>query len=1121
MKTKKQLIDFEHKGNEKHSFKLRPTLLSLCMLTFIGGYSQTGQVNLNLKNATVKELFREIEKQTSYRFSYRDIEINNKGGITISGQGKELKEVLTNELAKQQLSYTVSGNKIIVSPVKKEATSTKDKKVTGKVIDAKGEPVIGATIMEKGTTNGTITDFDGNFTLNVSDNSMLEVSYVGYQAQSIKSIFGKNLAITLKEDTELLDEVVVVGYGTQKRASVTGAVATVSSKDLTVAPVANTTNALAGRLPGLITKQQSGLPGSDGSSLSIRGFDAPLVIVDGVETNFNNIDPNEIESISVLKDASAAIYGSRAGNGVILVTTKRGQSGKPTITLNSSITFQNPMQLMKMASAGQYTEMVREAHIQSGQPESTSRFSQEQIDKYYAGDDPDYPSTDWFDYLIRDLTPMQQHNLSLRGGNDRIKYYGFFGYLDQESMIKRGGGNYVRYNIRSNIDAKILDNLNMSVDISNIIENRRFPWRDSEGANSVWQDIWNTEPIYPAELPDKDKISFANGGGTGGAHVTSNRDLSGTRDTDNNTFRMALSLKWDVKQLPGLSVKGNFILDQWRQDYKMFQYLPDMYTYNNALDVYTKVESSIETKLEQSASKGRNLTGQVSLNYDRTFAEEHKVSAMALWEIIDYYNDWFSGARTGFATNSIPYLFAGSLNNQIADGRASEMGRESFIGRLRYSYKERYLFEGTLRYDGSAKFAKDSRWGLFPSISMGWRLSEEAFIKNNTDVISNLKLRGGFSITGNDGVANFNYLTGYNYGNIYNIGGNSDKGLIATGLPNPNLTWEKMIIYNVGIDFGLFDNKLYGEGDAFYRLRDGIPGNRATSIPDIFGENLPLENLNKISTRGFEFMVGYKNQIKDFNYNISANVSWARSKWEYFDEAPSDDPDVIRLSHKTGKWVDEMYGYKSNGLFTSQEQINNIDYLYVEGSSDNSHLRPGDVILLNTNGDALLNWRDQVVIGKGTTPHWMSGLNVDLNWKGFDFNMLWQGAFGFSHQVVLERGIAKPEIMYKERWTYENNNPNAIVARLGGASSNSWASDYNIIDGDYFRLKNLAIGYSLPKDIVSKVKISNLRIYIAGTNLLTFSKLNKYCIDPEAASGSGGYYYPQMRTFTIGLNVSF
>ena len=738
-------------------------------------------VTVAVQDGTFSEAAGQIERQTGLMFLYKSDDIDRNRKISLNVRNRPLSEALDLLLRGTGLGYQISDRHITIGHV--PARSSKPVTVTGKITDASGNPIIGANVFVQGTTNGTATGTDGSFRITASPEDMLQVTYLGYIPQQVEIGSRTRIDITLEEESTELQEMVVIGYGTAKRESLTGAVATVRSEDLTVAPVASTTNALAGRLPGLITKQQSGLPGADAATLSIRGFDPPLVIVDGVEGDFNNIDANEIESISVLKDASAAVYGARAGNGVILVTTKRGKEGKPTITLNSTVTFQNPTNLMRMTSARQYTELVREAHIQSGQPAETARFSEEQIQKYYAGTDPDYPSTDWVDYLMRKMTPQHQHNLSLQGGTEQIKYYGFFGYLDQESMIRRGGGNYQRYNIRSNIDAKILKNLSMSVDFSTIIENRRFPWRDDQGENSVWNDIWNTEPIYPSSLPDPTKIPYASTNGTGGAHITSNRNLSGTRDTDNQSIRASGSLKYDVTAVPGLSAKAFVALDKWSQDYKFFQYLPDTYLYNYASDTYTLQSLSLEKKLTQQASKGQRLTAQFSLNYERTFAEDHDLKALLLYELIDYDDSWITAQRTGFATTSIPYLFAGGLQNQFADGRASEMGRSSLIGRLNYAYRSKYLFEATVRYDGSAKFDKHSRWGVFPSVSAGWRISEEPFIKDNTSVIDNLKLRAGFSMTGYDGVANFDYLAGYVYGSSYIIGSQAVQGLTATGPP--------------------------------------------------------------------------------------------------------------------------------------------------------------------------------------------------------------------------------------------------------------------------------------------------------------------------------------------------
>ncbi len=1084
------------------------------------------KVTLNYRNTALSTVMESVSKQSDYKFFFSD-NIDPQTKVSVDMSSSNISEVMAAVLKGTDISFELSDTRIVLLPkALKEATDKQNapatRTIAGTVKDEAGEKIIGATVHVKGTGTATVTNAEGRFSLRTSQTDpVLSVTYIGYDLAEVPVGTRTSVDIVLSSATLMVDELVVVGYGVQKKSSVTGAVSTVKGSELTIAPLASTTNTLAGRLPGLVTKQESGLPGSDGAKLSIRGFDAPLVIVDGVEGDFNTIDANEIESISILKDASAAIYGVRAGNGVILVTTKRGTFDKPTITFNGSTTFQGPANLMRMASAGQYSEMVREAHIQSGQPEATSRFTLEDIAKYYSGTDPDYPSTDWFDYLIRDWAPQQQYNLSLRGGNETVKFYGFFGYLNQESMIKRNGGDYARYNIRSNLDAKILSNLSMSVDISSIIGQHRFPWRSDEGENSVWQDIWNTEPIYPSSLPDPEKVPYANGAGTGGAHISSNRDLSGTRDSDNYSTSIKASMQWDINQLPGLSAKAMFVYDKSMSDWKYFQYLPNTYTYNYAADSYTLNALSLETMLNQSASKARTMTGQASLNYANTFAGKHYVSGLVLYEVIDIASSWLAGERVGFDSKSIPYMFAGGLKNQEAGSSGAEMGRLSLVGRANYSYDQKYFLEAAFRYDGSARFDEGYQWGLFPSLSAGWRISKENFMQGIKNTVSNLKLRGGYSNTGYDGLVNFAYLSGYTYTSPYLFGNEAKLGLNTTGLANPDLSWEEMTIYNVGLDFGFFRDKLYGEFDVFYRDRTGIQATRNNAIPDTFGATLPYENLNSINTRGFEVMLGYKGITPGrFMYQVSGNISWARSKYGHYEEPAYTDPDDIRINKKSGKWTDLQWGYRSNGLFTSREQIDQLNYLYLPGSTDNSHLNPGDVVLLDDNGDGQLNWRDQVQIGKGSMPLWMAGLNIDLSYKNFDLSMLFQGAFGFTSQVVLKRGTVYPEVVYKERWSEYNNDAKAIVPRLGGNSSNDWASDYNFVNGDYVRLKTLSLGYSFPSKILQRAKIGSLRVYVAGTNLFTASALTKYSIDPEAASGAGGYYYPQMRTITLGLNIS-
>lgn len=991
--------------------------------------------------------------------------------------------------------------------------------IRGKVTDAKGLPLPGVTIVVKGTTTGTITDADGNYNLNnIPADAVLVFSFVGMKAQEV-AIAGKTVInITMEEETVGIEEIVAVGYGTQKRINLTGSVATVSAEKLTTAPVASTSNALSGRLPGLITKQVRGLPGSDGATLSIRGFDSPLVIVDGVESSFNTIDANEIESISVLKDASAAIYGARAGNGVILVTTKRGNLSKPTITLHSTYTLQDVIHLPELGSSGQMAELIREAHLNAGYPESTVRFTQEEVDLFYAGTDPDYPNTNWYKLVCRDWSPQHQHNLSVRGGNEQIKYYGFLGYLDQQSMFKKNGGEYQRYNIRSNIDARISKRLQVQLDLSSIIEDKDFPWRGDEGANSVWDEYWNSEPFWLAELPDKTKIPQAGSGGAVGLHAITNSGISGYRKTDTQNIKGTLSAKYDFS-LKGLSAKAFINYDRNYSFYKMWDWLVDSWSYNYSNDTYTQYTTQSNRGLTYQDSKNRTLTGQLSLNFDRTFSKVHHITALALYELIDYESNWISAFRDGQKTFSLDYAFAGSLANQKVNDGASEMGRISYIGRVNYDYKSKYLLESTLRIDQSAKFSKDERTGVFPSVSLGWRLSEENFIKEHIPALENLKLRASFSQTGNDAVGNFQYLAGYKYGETYLIGSGATAGLVATGLANPNLTWEKMTIYNLGIEFGLTKRVIYGEADFFYRERDGIPGTRVVSLPTTFGADLPTENLNEINTRGFELTLGNTGKWHDLSWDINANISWSRSKWGFYDEPAYEDPDQDRLYRKTSRWTDITYGYVSEGLFTSQEEIDALDYFYNE-TQGNISIKPGDIRYKDINGDHLLNWRDQVEIGKGSMPHWMGGLNLNLNYKNFDLQALFQAALGFTQKIVLMPGSNYSVFVYDNRWIPENNHRDGLVPRLGGASSNNWNSNFNYKKSDYLRLKALSLGYSLPKSFMRGAGIESLRLYLAGTNIFTISGLNKYSIDPEAQSGYSGKYYPQMRTFTLGLNIS-
>ncbi|WP_396184849.1 SusC/RagA family TonB-linked outer membrane protein [Flavobacterium sp.] len=989
-------------------------------------------------------------------------------------------------------------------------------KITGVITDSKGLPLPGVNIVEKGSTNGVQTDLDGKFSLNVSnEKAILVVSYIGFQTKEIKVGNQKTIAIVLIEDYDKLDEVVVVGYGTQKKGGLTGSVASVNGDQLTIAPITSLANTLVGQLPGLTTLQSSGLPGSDQAKLSIRGFGDALVIVDGIEGNLSSLDPGQIESVSILKDGAASIFGARAGNGVILVTTKRGNNGKPIISLNTSYSLQGVTRILRPASSGQIAEMEREQYIQSGGNPATAPWTQEAIDKFYKGGDPGYLNTDWYSHTFRDWAPQQNHNLSVRGGNEKVKVFGYFGYAKQETMIKTNGGDYQRYNGQANIDANITDRFKMALDISMAFQDKNFPVRGLENEGALWQDYYRTRPWYPATLPDPTKVPWG-GIDVGSIATVSNIQLMGYDRSNDKNLRGIATFTYDFENIKGLKAKAS--INYYNNDIytKRYQKPITFWTYNPTADIYTAAAAFNQSNLSEGMYRNSTLTQQYSLNYTNTFATKHRVSALALYESIDYKSNFFTASRTDLLTPSIDQLFVGSTTGMGNNGSASEMGRVSYVGRFNYAYDDRILVETIIRADASAKFPSESRWGYFPSVSLGWLLSKEKFLANYKS-IDNLKIRTSVGQSGNDAVGNFSYLAGYSTIGSVLFDDKQLTGLYITGLANPILTWEKMTIYNSGVDFSFYNKKIYGTFDGFYRERTGIPASRATSLPSTFGATLPVENINSLSDSGFELSLGTQGNIGDFFYDLGGNISFNQSKWMHYEEPSYEDPDQERLNKKSGQRTDRIMGYVSDGLFTSQNEINALNYTY-EGLGGNGALRPGDVKYKDTNGDGVLNWKDQTEIGKGSFPHWMYGINSLFQYKNFSLTTLFQGAFGFSTNVNITG--YQNEVMYNLRWTESNNDPNALVARLGGASSNGYMSDYNLQQTSYIRLKTASLGYDFSKPILDKLGFTQLRVYLAGTNLFTISTLDKYKIDPEVQSGSVRVY-PQQRTVSLGLNMSF
>jgi TonB-linked SusC/RagA family outer membrane protein len=992
--------------------------------------------------------------------------------------------------------------------------------VRGTVTGTDGEILQGVSIAVKGGSSGVISDAAGGYSISVAGkDAVLVFSFVGFVTQEIAVGGRTELNVKMVDETQTLDELVVVGYGTQRRSTLAGSVSSIKADQLVIAPVGNVTNALSGKLPGLVTVQSSGMPGEDQASLIIRGFGGlvntddfinPLIIVDGVEASMTDLDASQIESVSILKDGAASIYGARAGNGVILVTTKRGLSQKPTVMLNSSYTLQGATQLAKTLSAGQYTQLARESHLNAGNPEETAPYTAEEVAKYMAGNDPAYQSSDWYGYTMRDWAPQQNHNLSLRGGTEKLKYLGFFGYQKQETMIKKNGGNYTRFNLQSNVDADITSRLKLSVDLMAAYENRKFT--TAVKYKWFWPYLYGSSPLLPTEFPDPTKL--ADGGiETGSVYMATNMDIYGYRLERDRDLRGSMTLSYDVPYIEGLKLRAFVNYRDWQVESKVFEKPYEWYRYNFASGIYTQTGFHGEkANLSESITFRRQLTQQYSLNYDRTFGEDHHVTALAMLESIDYSENGFWGERKDFLTPLIDQMFAGSADYQSIDGSASEWGRASAIGRLNYSYRDKYLLEAILRADASAKFSEKTRWGYFPGLLLGWVISKEGFMEN-TDLIESLKLRASYGSSGYDGVADFLYMGGFSVGGKHQWGDRVVTGLWPSSLPNAVLTWEEMKIYNVGLDFSLLKRAVYGTVEGFYRKREGIPGTRINSLPSTFGGSLPTENINSLNNRGFELSLGTSNTAGDLMYDISANISWSRAKWDHYEEPEYGDPDEKRQNIKSGLWTDRMFGYVSDGVFTSQEEINALPYTYDFLGGTNERLRPGDVKLLDINGDGTVDWKDRQEIGKGSTPHWYYGMTAFLAYRGFDLTALFQGAFGYSTSVGY-RG----DISYRLRWTEENNHKDVLVPRPGGVSGGG-DSDYLLRPTSYLRLKNASLGYTLPKKWTDRIGIQKARIHVSGNNLITFSTLNKFYMDPEAPGG--GAYWPQQRTISLGVNLTF
>ena len=970
--------------------------------------------------------------------------------------------------------------------------------VKGTVKDANGDPIIGATVKVKGSTGGTVTDIDGKFTLDAPAGAELEVSSIGYLKQIVKA--KGNIAIVLKDDSQTLDELVVVGYGVQKKENLTGAVASMNAEKLATRPVSSLSSALAGEMAGVTAVQTSGAPGGQNASITVRGQNSvnaasPLVIVDGVPGSMNVINPAEIESVTVLKDAaSAAIYGVQAANGVILITTKKGKTGKTTVSYNATFSWSSLLSKLDLVDAYGYAYLYNEAYL-NDHPGATKPFSDETVEKYRTGK---LPSTDWYKEALTGSGFEHQHNLSLSGGNDKTTYNMYLGYLSQDGVTK--DIDYNRINARMNITSQINKYITLGLNASGYRGTQQDAWA---GYTQVIQGMSRSHPTDPVYDEDGN-FKYV---GVDNPVAVQGRDKTGWKKTiDQEVFLIGSA---EIKPIKDLSIKGVYSWRNWTQDQLGFKKTWGYGTYNSG----------------QREGYVRNynydyLTGQILVNYNKSFGD-HNLGVLAGMESYDVKSRFVTATRKGGGNNNLDE----SLNTLDASSQkntngGTEMTRLSYFGRLQYNYAGKYLFEANVRRDASSRFPKDSRWGTFPAFSAGWRISEEAFMKN-VDWLSNLKLRLGWGKTGNEELKSsdlYPAVPTYAYGS-YMFGNTLYSTAKESRLVNDQLKWATVTNYELGIDAGFLNNKLTMELSVYKKKTNDML--LYLPLQGVIGLSAPAQNVGSVENRGFELVLGHNNRIgKDWSYNLSLNMGY--NKNEIIDMAGTDGPidngyggtDDTQWNIE-GYGVSSYYGYVADGLFRTEEELK-------KGPLRTGNEKLGDIRYKDLDDDGKITAADRKIIGN-KMPKWTGGFNFRVGYKNFELSGLLQGAFDAKRYYNGEASYAffnNASCLNKhwDRWSEEN--PNGNFPRLSLTSQTNYAfSSFWLQDASYVRMKNLTLAYTLPSEVISRIGLSFAQVYLTGENLFTISGLDKG-LDPESGN-SRGWSYSNVRKISCGLKLTF
>lgn len=1147
-------------------------LLVLACFTFGASFAQ--KVSLNYNQQNLRTVLESITDQTGYSLAYSKEVVDLNDLVSVNVRNTDLKQVLEQLLIPRGISYEIRDQKIYIAdmPARNVATNAANNQqqnniqVSGRVVDAAGEPIIGANIVIPGTSIGTVTDMDGNYTLSAPRGSQINFSYIGYNSQEF-TVNQEILNVTLVEDVEALDELVVVGYGVQRKSVVTAAISKVSAEELNVTRPTRVEDALKGKVSGVQITQSSGQPGSD-SKVRIRGIGTinnsePLYIVDGMEVGggINYLNPVDIASVEILKDAaSAAIYGSRAANGVVLVTTKSGKSGKANINYDISYGWQNPWKKKEVLNAGEYMVIMNEVQLNDG---LLPRYNNEQLMSAEVG-------TDWQDETFYYNAPVQNHQVSVSGGTEKGSYFLSFGYFDQAGIVggNYGKSNYQRYSLRSNSTYNIfetqersfLNNIKLGVNVgyskdksTGIETNSEYGsilgsaltfsplvpvYADEETAAAILAQyphaVRNGEQVF--SIPPAGFQEIANPVGM----------LNQPSSNRGNSDKFVGSFWGELTILPELKFRSSYGVDLafWGSDGYTFPYF--LATQGKNVEF-----SSVTSEMN------RGYTWQLEnyFSYNKSFNDIHNLSFVLGQSASRYQYRQLGGSDRDLLENdplkaNINYAIADRKEERIYGGTGgfNHTGRVSYFGRVDYNYDEKYMVQATVRRDGSNSFGPDHKWGVFPSFSLGWNVTNEPFMESRPDWFNYMKLRYSWGMNGNDRIGGFLYTSlmnggqNYYFGGGYNVNqGDPTKVGETTGqmqygsspgyIPNPKVKWEESSQTNIGIDTRFFNHALTFSFDYFKKKT--IDMLMYQPIPSYVGIGAPIANVGDMENWGLEFEAGWKKSLGDFSYNISANASYLQNK-------------LINLGNETGEQIYEnagasgvgsyvkgmngevfpyFYGFQTDGLFQNQGEVD--AYVNKDGAKYQSSALPGDVRFVDLNGDGIISDADKTKIGKGM-PDWTYGVTLGADWKGIDLNLFFQGTLGNDVFDFSQRGdipaMNRPGWIL-ERWHGEGTS-NRIPRMTSANPNGNWrSSDLYIKDGSYMRLKSAQVGYTLPADVTRTFAVQQLRVYVSADNLFTFTKYDGF--DPEIASG--GYttigidrgIYPQSRTISLGANITF